>query len=147
MVTWRALKLLPPMFVLAVLLPAAGPETEAFSLMKAQEEAWNRGDLDGFLESYENSSTITFVGAGVSRGFDALVRRYRRAYGDRSRMGRLHFSELEFHPLGENYAFLIGRFHLKRAEEGGGDADGRFTVVLRKSAAGWKIIHDHTSGG
>ena len=28
---------------------------------------------------------------------------------------------------------------------GGGDATGNFTLILRKGAAGWKIIHDHTS--
>jgi ketosteroid isomerase-like protein len=34
---------------------------------------------------------------------------------------------------------------LKRTQAGGGDVAGRFTLVLRKTKAGWKIIHDHSS--
>lgn len=126
-------------------LHAGDARTEVLALMKMQQEAWNRGDLDGFLSGYEKSGNITFVGKTVSRGYSGLVERYRRAYGDREKMGQLTFSELEFQPLGESGAFLIGRFALKRTQAGGGDASGRFTIVLRKSAAGWRIIHDHTS--
>lgn len=126
-------------------LRAGDAKAEVLTLMTMQQEAWNRGDLNGFLSGYEKSGGITFVGKTVSRGYSGLVERYRRAYGDREKMGQLTFSELEFRPLGKNSAFLIGRFALKRTPAGGGDASGRFTIVLRKSAAGWRIIHDHTS--
>ncbi|MCZ2152767.1 MAG: SgcJ/EcaC family oxidoreductase, partial [Bryobacterales bacterium] len=129
----------------SVCLTAADACTEVLGVMHAQQEAWNRGDLDGFLESYEKAGDITFVGREVSRGFDGLVKRYRSTYGDRGRMGQLQFAELEFRPLGEDYALVIGRFQLTRTESAGGNASGRFTVVLHKSVNGWKIIHDHTS--
>jgi ketosteroid isomerase-like protein len=86
------------------------------------------------------------VGKTVSRGYDGLVERYQKAYGDKEKMGKLTFSELEYTGLGENNAFLIGRFRLERSDAGGGNASGRFTVIFRKTADGWKIIHDHTSG-
>ena len=144
--SWRRYLPFWILFVLAASsLQAADGKAEALALMKMQQEAWNRGDLDGFLSGYEKSGSITFVGKTVSRGYSGLVERYRRAYGDREKMGQLTFSELEFQPLGENSAFLIGRFALKRTQAGGGDASGRFTIVLRKSAGGWRIIHDHTS--
>lgn len=143
---WR---LFPPFWILLALaatpLHAGDAKTEVLALMTMQQEAWNRGDLSGFLAGYERTEGITFVGKTVSRGYPGLEARYRQAYGSREKMGRLTFSELEFHPLGENSAFLIGRFALKRTQTGGGDASGRFTIVLRKSAAGWRIIHDHTS--
>ncbi len=143
---WRLLLPFWILFSLATTpLHAGDARTEVLALMKMQQEAWNRGDLDGFLSGYEKSGNITFVGKTVSRGYSGLVERYRRAYGDREKMGHLTFSELEFQPLGESGAFLIGRFALKRTQAGGGDASGRFTIVLRKSAAGWRIIHDHTS--
>ncbi|MDZ7640255.1 MAG: nuclear transport factor 2 family protein [Bryobacterales bacterium] len=124
---------------------AADAKSEVLAVMRMQQEAWNRGDLDGFMEGYEKSAAITFVGKTVARGYDGLVERYRRTYGDREKMGTLSFSELEFRPLGEESAFLIGRFELKRSEAGGGDASGRFTVVFQKSEKGWRIVHDHTS--
>ena len=57
----------------------------------------------------------------------------------------LTFSEIAVRPLGSDYALANGRFALKRTAAGGGDAAGRFTLVLRKTKAGWKIIHDHSS--
>lgn len=127
------------------LLPAADARTDVLAVITAQQEAWNRGDLDAFLTGYEKSSEITFVGKTVSRGFDGLVQRYRTTYGTREKMGQLTFSELEYRPLGPQSAFVLGRFQLKRGEVGGGDASGRFTVVFRKTRQGWKIVHDHTS--
>ena len=63
----------------------------------------------------------------------------------REKMGVLTFSELVVRPLGQGYALTTGKFALKRTETGGGDASGRFTLIFKKTPAGWKIIHDHTS--
>ena len=145
MYSLRVLLLVALGFASTASLPAADAKSEVLALMNMQREAWNHGDLDGFLEGYEKSADITFVGKTVSRGYDGLVERYRRSYGDRDKMGALAFSELEFKPLGEINAFLIGRFQLKRTETGGGDTSGRFTVIFHKTAKGWRIIHDHTS--
>jgi ketosteroid isomerase-like protein len=60
-------------------------------------------------------------------------------------MGTLTFSEIDVRPLSEGYALANGKFSLKRTAAGGGDASGRFTLVLRKTPAGWRIIHDHSS--
>jgi ketosteroid isomerase-like protein len=40
---------------------------------------------------------------------------------------------------------VLGKFFLTRSAAGGGDATGQFTLVLRKTKQGWKIVHDHTS--
>ena len=45
----------------------------------------------------------------------------------------------------DGYALALGRFALKRTPAGGGDATGRFTLVLRRTGSGWRIIHDHSS--
>jgi uncharacterized protein (TIGR02246 family) len=137
--------LLLTLFGMVLRADAADARTEVLAVMQMQQAAWNRGDLDGFLTGYEKSAEITFVGKSVARGFDGLVQRYRTAYGSRDKMGQLTFSELEFRPLGDEAAFLLGRFQLKRSDAGGGDASGRFTVVFRRTKQGWKIVHDHTS--
>lgn len=119
---------------------------EIHAMLKNSEAAWNRGDLVAFASDYEDSPNTTFVGKEVTRGgTKAILDRYRRAYPTPEAMGTLTFSEIEVQPLGKGYALALGRFALKRTTAGGGDASGRFTLVLHKTKDGWKIIHDHSS--
>jgi uncharacterized protein (TIGR02246 family) len=119
---------------------------EIRAMLKNSEAAWNRGDLAAFASDYEDAPTTTFVGREITRGgVDAILARYQRNYPTAEARGILTFSEIEVRPLGEDYALALGRFALKRTVAGGGDAAGRFTLVLRRTAKGWKIIHDHSS--
>jgi len=136
----RALLLL----LLAPALFAQGDEIRA--MLKVSEAAWNRGDLAAFASDYEDAPTTTFVGREVTRGgVDAILARYQRSYPTAEARGTLTFSEIEVRPLGDGYALAIGRFALKRTAAGGGDATGRFSLVLRRTTKGWKIVHDHSS--
>jgi uncharacterized protein (TIGR02246 family) len=113
------------------------------SVLSAQQAAWNRGDVDAFLVGYWHSPELTFSGSsGVSRGWDGVLARYKKNYPDRSAMGELNFSDLEFRFLGPDAALVLGKWHLKREK---GDIGGVFTLVWKKFPEGWKIIHDHTS--
>ena len=110
--------------------------------------AWNRGDLDGFLSSYERSPSTTFVGAKqVMHGFDEIHAHFVAGYAARAgkKMGTLEFSELDVRLLGAGWAIAIGRWHLARSAADGGDAGGLFTLTLRRTAAGWRIAVDHTT--
>jgi uncharacterized protein (TIGR02246 family) len=113
------------------------------AVLNAQQSAWNRGDVDAFLLGYWHSNDLTFSGSsGVSRGWDAVLARYKKNYPDRAAMGQLDFSELEFRFLGPDAALVLGRWHLKREKD---DLGGVFTLVWQRFPDGWKIIHDHTS--
>jgi uncharacterized protein (TIGR02246 family) len=113
------------------------------AVLKAQQAAWNRGDVDAFLVGYWQSPELTFSGSnGVSRGWDGVLARYKKNYPDRSAMGELTFSDLEFRFLGPDAALVLGKWHLKRDM---GDIGGVFSLVWQKFPEGWKIIHDHTS--
>ncbi len=138
------------MFRLLALLYCApllfSQEAAVRKVLLDSEAAWNRGDLRAFASYYDDSPQTTFIGHEVTRGgTQAILERYQRGYPTREKMGTLTFSEIEVRPLGSGYALTIGKFNLKRTPAGGGDASGRFTLVLRKTKAGWKIIHDHTS--
>jgi ketosteroid isomerase-like protein len=115
------------------------------AVLDAQQGAWNRGDVEAFMSGYEASDATTFVGATITRGYRQVLENYHRRYPTKEKMGRLMFSELEVKPLGKEYASVIGKWHLDRATEAGGDAGGIFTLLFRKTANGWKIILDHTS--
>ena len=60
-------------------------------------------------------------------------------------MGALSYSKMTVRMLSPEIALMTGKFELKRTAEGGGDATGRFTLVWKRTAQGWKIIHDHSS--
>lgn len=132
-------------WMLACALTAATIETEVKAVLSQQQEAWNRGDLIAFMDGYVNSPDITFAGKQVTRGWDGTLERYRKTYPNRDAMGRLTFSEIEVRPLGKDHALVLGRFHLARATEGGGNASGRYTLVMTRTKQGWKALHDHTS--
>jgi len=128
----------------APLLFAQGDEIRA--MMKKSEAAWNRGDLATFAADYEDSAETTFIGKDITHGgVQAILERYKRGYGTPEKMGTLTYSEIEVRSLGSDYVLANGRFALKRTAAGGGDAAGRFTLVLKKTKDGWKIIHDHSS--
>jgi uncharacterized protein (TIGR02246 family) len=119
---------------------------EIRTLLKNSEAAWNRGDLAAFASDYEDSPETTFIGREVTRGgTQAILERYRRSYPSRDAMGTLAFSELEIRTLAPKVALATGKYELKRTPAAGGDTSGRFTLIFRKSSAGWKIIHDHSS--
>ncbi len=126
------------------LLAAQGDEIRA--MLQNSQAAWNRGDLAAFATDYEDSPETTFIGRDVTHGgTQAILARYRKGYPTREAMGTLAFSEIEVRPLATGVALATGKYELKRTAAGGGDAAGRFTLVLRKTPAGWKIIHDHSS--
>ena len=113
------------------------------AVIEAQAAAWNRGDVAGYMEGYAKEDSTTFVSGGqLTRGWQTVLERYRARYDTREKMGALAFSELEFKPLGEFYIMATGRWRLTRAAD---TPHGRFTLIFRRTGAGWRIVHDHTS--
>jgi ketosteroid isomerase-like protein len=113
------------------------------AVLESQAAAWNRGDIEGYMEGYAKEDSTEFVsGDTITRGWQTVLDRYKSHYDSRAKMGTLTFSELEIKPLGEYYIMAAGRWQLAR------DADtphGRFTLIFRRTTAGWRIVHDHTS--
>lgn len=124
-------------------MPAVAAESQIRSLLEAQTTAWNQGDVDGFMDGYWKSEETEFVGAsGITRGWQAVLDRYRRNYPDRKAMGRLTFSNLEVHVVCAEAAFAIGQFQLAREKD---RLAGVFTLNFRKFPEGWRIVADHTT--
>lgn len=113
------------------------------AVIEAQQAAWNRGDIEGFMAGYAREEATTFVsGDTLTRGWQTVLDRYKARYDSRGKMGTLTFSELEFKPLSPFYIMATGRWQLAR------DADtprGRFTLIFRRTTGGWRVVHDHTS--
>lgn len=114
-------------------------------LMDQQAADWNRGDVDAFMKAYEDAPTTTFVGKTVEYGYATIRERYKRIYPTAAGMGKLTFTHLAIRDLDSGYAVATGNFHLERTPAGGGNADGIFSLVLKKDPQGWKIILDHSN--
>jgi uncharacterized protein (TIGR02246 family) len=128
------------------MVAAPPPESDVRAVLDKQVESWNQGDIEKFMTTYIDSPELTFSGRdGVTRGYRPVLERYRKRYATREAMGTLKFSEIEVRMLGADAALVLGRFDLTRTQAGGGNASGRFSLVLKRTPQGWRIIHDHTS--
>ena len=116
---------------------------EIRKVMDVQAEAWNRGDVDGFMQGYWQSEKLTFIsGTDVTRGWQPTLDRYKKSYNSRAKMGVLTFSDLEINVLSKDAAIVLGSWSLKREKD---NPHGKFTLTFRKLKEGWRIVMDHTS--
>jgi ketosteroid isomerase-like protein len=118
-------------------------ETAIRAVLEAQAAAWNRGDVEGYMDGYDRSPKTEFVGGdSITRGWqevlDSLQAEVRHARKD----GTLTFTDLEINLLSGDAALVLGRWRLKRAND---EPHGTFTLLFRKTKAGWRIVHDHSS--
>ena len=125
---------------------AQGPDAaqgEIQTLLDRSASAWNRGDLDGHLA--DNADSISFMTrngpiVGKAKTADALRRSF---FQDGKPIQQLRFEQVTIRPLGDDHALEVGRFIL----DGGGQPEhsGWFSTIWERQAAGWRVIHDHSS--
>ena len=127
--------------------PASGPDgvRDVRAVWAAQVEAWNRGDLDGYMAGYWQSPDLVFFANGTeTRGWQETLDRYRASYqAGGKQMGALDFPQLDFVMLGPEAVLARGRWRLKMPV--GTERTGMTSVVFRKLPEGWRIVHDHSS--
>ena len=113
--------------------------------MVKQVDAWNRGDLEGFMAGYWNSDKLTFYSGGdVTSGWQATLDRYRKRYqAEGKAMGKLTFSDIDVSVLNTDAAFVRGKWKLDLPDKT--TPEGLYTLIVRRMDGKWRIIHDHTS--
>lgn len=138
-----ALCLLMVFDVLGLQFDADREKASIQQVLQAQTEAWNKGDLDGFMAGYARSDELTFFSDGNTRqGWEATLKHFRAGYqGPDKPMGTLSFSDLRIELTGPRAAQVRGRYQLL----GDKQDQGLFTLLFRKTPAGWQIVHDHTT--
>lgn len=145
-------------FIAFMMLIVAGPcalakeppdpgKNAALDVLKAQESAWNKGDLKGFMEGYWNSPELSFYsGRDKRKGWKETYERFQLRYQkDGREMGQLAFTELDAARLSDAQMLVRGRWKLTMKDET--TLDGLFTLLMEKKPEGWRIVHDHTSLG
>jgi ketosteroid isomerase-like protein len=136
-------------FVLACLLFAfAGfsqnkEEKVIRQLLQEQTKSWNKGDLEGFMQTYWKSDSLMFIGkSGLKYGWKTTLENYKKGYPDTTAMGKLSFDILQVKKLSSEYYYVVGKWMLKRTI---GDLSGHYDLLLRKIKGKWVIVADHSS--
>jgi ketosteroid isomerase-like protein len=114
-------------------------------VLLSQVEAWNHGKLEGFMQGYWHSPDLTFFSGGtVTKGWEPTLLRYRQRYqAEGKEMGKLEFQDLNIDLLSRRSAVVTGKWQLTMSD--GKQPHGLFTLIFKRLAGGWKIVHDHTS--
>lgn len=112
-------------------------------LMTKQQEAWNRYDLNGFMEHYWKSDSLKFIGSkGLTYGWQKTLDNYKKSYPDKDAMGQLEFNINSAELLGKNAVYVVGKWTLYKKDKNVG---GYFTLLWKKINNNWVIVADHTS--
>ena len=127
------------------LYTATHEQLAVVKIVLAQESAWNRGDLEGFLSEFKDAPDTQVVLGNRAVGMTEIRNAFHVNYPNRESMGVLAYSDVEARELGENFALATGKYHLERSKKFGGSADGTFTEILEKTPKGWQIIFDETT--
>ncbi|MEO8402936.1 MAG: DUF4440 domain-containing protein [Chitinophagaceae bacterium] len=113
------------------------------NMLDTQTQAWNRGDLEGFMKGYWQSDSLMFIGkSGVTNGWQKTLDNYKKGYPDTAAMGKLSFEYISIKRLSFQYFYVIGKWYLKRSI---GDVSGHYTLLIKKIKGQWVIIADHSS--
>lgn len=112
-------------------------------LLDKQVDAWNKGNLGKFMDTYWKSEDLVFVGSGgVTYGWQRTYDNYKRNYPSKRTMGNLRFNILDIRKIDKKSIFVIGRFFLTRDSE---NVEGHFTLIIQKKGRKWLIVSDHSS--
>ncbi len=132
---------------LAVSAAETGTTAAVRGVLAAQQDAWNRGDIVGFMKGYWQSDEIRFAGGdGFTYGWQATLTNYRRRYPDAATMGKLDFDLVEVREIAPDMAYVFGKWHLTRANEAPEKAPhGLFTLIVERKDGAWVITRDHSS--
>ena len=130
-------------FILLSCICFAQDKQAILKVMAKQQQDWNRGDIDGFMQSYWKSDSLMFLGKkGPNYGWQTTLDHYKKSYPDKAAMGQLSFKIIKVDVLDKTNAFVLGAWNLKRAKDAPG---GYFTLWFKKFNGVWKIVADHTS--
>lgn len=111
--------------------------------MNEQENAWNTGDLEGFMKHYWKSDSLRFIGSrGLNYGWQTTLDNYKRSYPDHEAMGQLTFTNKYMDVVAPDAAFIAGKWQLDRTAD---TLSGHYSLLWKRINGRWVIVADHSS--
>ena len=121
----------------------AQDEVQIRSALLQQQQAWNAGNIEAFMEYYWNNDSLRFITKqGVTQGWTSTLERYKKGYPDKASMGNLDFNLLSIEILAPDAALVTGRWQVTTEKT---TNFGHFNLLFRKKYGRWLIVLDHTS--
>lgn len=145
---WILAAFLPLLPALGTAEPVAGlsPEEQVAAVLRAQSDAWNRGDLEAFTAVYAEDAAF-LTSSGLTRGRNEVLARYRKRYPDKAAMGKLTLEVIEARtfPTGQAAEAVSVAARWRLEYPGQADkktAEGLTLLVLRRTGEAWQIVQD-----
>ena len=112
-------------------------------MLTTQQECWNNGDIDGFMEGYWNSEELIFTSLShkPAYGWDNTLERYKNSYPTKESMGEFRFEILDVRLTSTTTSNLFGKWELIREKD---HPNGLFWLDLEKFDGSWLITKDST---
>ncbi len=118
-------------------------ETEIRALIARMEEAWNRGDFEGYMAGFANPGVVFVSNGRIQDDWQGTLYHYVRDYGGSAeRSGHLHFYDISIEQLAPDAAMLVSHYRLNRPERA---QEGVNTRLMRKINGRWVIALNHVS--
>jgi ketosteroid isomerase-like protein len=118
-------------------------KTAILTVLETQRTAWNKGDIEGYMQGYWKSDSLLFVGkSGATYGWQKTLENYKRGYPTKAAMGELTFGIKKVEFLSNTNAFVLGSWLVKTEKA---ELKGYFTLILRKINGQWLVVTDHSS--
>jgi len=112
-------------------------------MLSNQQECWNNGDIDGFMQGYWNSEELIFTSLNhkPTYGWKNTLERYRNSYPNKESMGEFKFEILDLKLTSSSTSTVKGKWELIREND---NPNGLFWLAIDKIDANWLIIKDST---
>ena len=139
----KKILLLPALLFSLVVLAQSSDELGIRKILDDQLRAWNKGDVESFMQGYWKNDSLMFIGkSGINWGWQKTLENYKKGYPDTIAMGKLSFDIIVIKKLSPEYYYVVGKWMLKRSI---GDLSGHYNLLFRKVNGSWLIIADHSS--
>jgi ketosteroid isomerase-like protein len=139
----KKILLLPALLFSLVVLAQSSDELGIRKVLDDQLKAWNKGDVESFMQGYWKNDSLMFIGkSGINWGWQKTLENYKKGYPDTTAMGKLSFDIIVIKKLSPEYYYVVGKWMLKRSI---GDLSGHYNLLFRKVNGSWLIIADHSS--
>ena len=117
-----------------------GMPEEVYHTMQSQQDAWNEGNIDKFMQGYWKSDSLLFISvSGVNHGYNTTLQNYKKSYPNKEAMGNLTFKNRSWTPISDDSALLIGSWRISENQH------GMYSLIWKRINGEWVIVADHSS--
>ena len=122
---------------------ASDPEKEIYDQLMRMADAWNRHEIDSYLDGFAHSEDVVVVVEGETvRGWDLLSRAYHSGYPKPEEMGTLTVDRIQVQMLAPDLGLVLSSYTVTFPKR---KAFGTDTIIMKKVSAGWRELISHTS--